>query len=312
MKTFASLLTLLLLAVVTPRSQAQVTLAEEDFEGADFSGYSTLSGAFAVNGADYLARGTNGAPFVFDQPVTGYSGSNFIGLEDIDGAGLIDPHWLELDAIDVTGYENLSVSMLVAAPNSYALRYEIDDFLVVEYSLDGGAYTVIGRFIGVDTAGALMHDTNLDGVGDVAIGAAMQRYTYSLGGAKGSSLKVRVRFSSAGPQEEMAFDDIIVTGTLQASTCGNGVTEGAEVCDDGYTDACGTCNATCTGAGAGSSCGDGALCAETEACDDGYNDACGTCNATCTGAGAGSSCGDGALCAETEACDDGYTDAWGT
>ena len=31
---------------------------------------------------------------------------------------------------------------------------------------------------------------------------------------------------------------------------------------------------------------------ELEACDDGFTDACGTCNADCSGAGTGATCGD--------------------
>ena len=61
--------------------------------------------------------------------------------------------------------------------------------------------------------------------------------------------------------------------------CGNGEVELGEVCDDGYTDACGTCNADCSEEGTGASCGDGETCPETEACDDGFTDSCGTCNA---------------------------------
>ncbi len=93
--------------------------------------------------------------------------------------------------------------------------------------------------------------------------------------------------------------------------CGNGAVEPGEACDDGFADACGSCNADCTGEGAGSTCGDGEECPETEACNDGLADACFACNADCTGAGEGSTCGDGEICAETEACDDGFADACG-
>jgi cysteine-rich repeat protein len=54
-------------------------------------------------------------------------------------------------------------------------------------------------------------------------------------------------------------------------------------------------------------CGDLVVCPDTETCDDGYADACGSCNATCDGPGSGSTCGDGQPCPETEACDDGNT-----
>jgi len=88
--------------------------------------------------------------------------------------------------------------------------------------------------------------------------------------------------------------------------CGDGERcEELEFCDDGFTDACGSCNADCSAAGAGSVCGDGERCEELEVCDDGFTDACGSCNADCSAAGTGSVCGDGQVCEQTEACDDG-------
>ena len=107
-----------------------------------------------------------------------------------------------------------------------------------------------------------------------------------------------------------------------AVACGDGnLNEAAgEVCDDGATDACGECNADCTGPGTEpcegdepepeAVCGNGAV-EDGEVCDDGYTDACGTCNADCSGVGEGAACGDGEVCPQLEACDDGSTDACG-
>ena len=92
----------------------------------------------------------------------------------------------------------------------------------------------------------------------------------------------------------------------QEPSCGNGILEFPEACDDGFQDDCGTCNASCKGAGTQAVCGDGVICPELELCDDGYEDACGTCNATCNGEGTGYDCGDSLLCPEFEACDDGF------
>ena len=88
--------------------------------------------------------------------------------------------------------------------------------------------------------------------------------------------------------------------------CGNGEKEFPESCDDGFQDACGSCNATCNGPGTASVCGDSITCPEFETCDDGYEDSCGTCNSNCTGPGDGSQCGDNSRCPETETCDDGF------
>lgn len=70
--------------------------------------------------------------------------------------------------------------------------------------------------------------------------------------------------------------------SLATGICGNGTVETGETCDDGYTDACGSCNATCDAAGSGSTCGDGVVCTETEECDDGNTADGDGCSAACT------------------------------
>ena len=77
--------------------------------------------------------------------------------------------------------------------------------------------------------------------------------------------------------------------TAPSIVCGDGVIEGAEACDDGFTDECGTCNADCTGPGTCSTCGDGELCPEFEECDDASESH--TCDTDCTFV----LCGDGTL-----------------
>jgi cysteine-rich repeat protein len=69
--------------------------------------------------------------------------------------------------------------------------------------------------------------------------------------------------------------DTDCTGTCDPATskcvaeCGNGVLETPEACDDGNTDACGTCNATCTAAGTGATCPIGTGCESNGDCTSG-------------------------------------------
>lgn len=75
-----------------------------------------------------------------------------------------------------------------------------------------------------------------------------------------------------------------------APYCGDGTIDPGEECDDGpaNTDSTlGACRTTCTV----NHCGDGAI-DSGEACDDGFADACGDCNASCTGVGAAGVCED--------------------
>jgi cysteine-rich repeat protein len=88
-----------------------------------------------------------------------------------------------------------------------------------------------------------------------------------------------------------------------APLCQNEIVEAGEDCDDGNTDPCDGCTATCTFE---FGCGDGSVCG-VEECDDGNTLACDGCSLEC----AIERCGDGVLCGFPpldESCDDGNTD----
>ena len=76
------------------------------------------------------------------------------------------------------------------------------------------------------------------------------------------------------------------------------VNRALEFCDDGYADACGSCNADCTEAGSGAVCGDGDFCRVSSAMT--VYRWCGSCNESCTAIGAGATCGDAEICPELE------------
>jgi cysteine-rich repeat protein len=86
-------------------------------------------------------------------------------------------------------------------------------------------------------------------------------------------------------------------------TCGDGVVDQGERCDDGNTSNTDGCLNTCVPA----SCGDGFTEAGVEACDDGNQSNTDSCTNTCKVA----RCGDGFV-QGTEACDDGATDNGGS
>ncbi|NOY92141.1 MAG: DUF4215 domain-containing protein, partial [Deltaproteobacteria bacterium] len=88
---------------------------------------------------------------------------------------------------------------------------------------------------------------------------------------------------------------------VRVAACGNGVTEGAEVCDDGVNNGSyGFCATDC--ASMGPRCGDGVT-NGPEACDDANAVETDACLSSCVAA----TCGDGFLWAGVESCDDGNT-----
>ena len=84
-------------------------------------------------------------------------------------------------------------------------------------------------------------------------------------------------------------------------TCGDGIINGSEECDEGEANADdGACTTTCTSA----ICGDGLVWAGNEACDDGNDADTDDCTSLCEAA----VCGDGYGWEGVEACDDGNDD----
>lgn len=81
-------------------------------------------------------------------------------------------------------------------------------------------------------------------------------------------------------------------------SCGDGVPDPGEVCDDGNATNGDGCDDNCTATG----CGNGVVTAG-EQCDDGNLAAGDCCGASCQFEAAGSACDDGDLCSNADACD---------
>jgi cysteine-rich repeat protein len=95
-------------------------------------------------------------------------------------------------------------------------------------------------------------------------------------------------------------DSNVATVTITVAdvlTCGDGVVEAKEQCDDGNADDTDACLSNCMTA----TCGDGVTQTGVEACDDGNGVDTDACLSTCAVA----ACGDGVTQAGVEACDDG-------
>jgi len=95
------------------------------------------------------------------------------------------------------------------------------------------------------------------------------------------------------------IEDDTCTSECKATTCGDGLVQGAEECDDGNDVDGDGCTNACTYA----ACGDGILHEGQEECDDGNDDNGDDCLTVCFIA----ECGDGVLHEGVEECDDGNT-----
>jgi hypothetical protein len=228
---------LFLFSFFIPISYSQTIIHTEDFEGADFNGYAIgnadtgtdyASQVFVTSLADRIGRGLVG-DFTFAGIVTG-NNTNIIGGEDIDfttDGGFYNGHsYIELDPVNISGKTNLSIDIDLAFPNTLAGRYEINDFLIVDYRIDGGAYTTALAFYGDNTGSGsptlgLRRDDNLNGALEGSettnINTAMTNFNLNLdaitgGTVSGATIEIRVRFSMPDSHEEFAFDNIILKG----------------------------------------------------------------------------------------------------
>ncbi|MDX8553185.1 T9SS type A sorting domain-containing protein [Tenacibaculum sp. 1B UA] len=254
--------TLLLFFIIfsfVPIALSQTVIYTEDFEGTDFNGYAIgnadtgtdyPSQTFVVSGPDRISRGTVGS-FTFDGSITG-NATNFIGGEDINfttDGGFYNGHsYIELDPIDITSKSNLSIDIDVAFPNTSPTRYEINDFFIVDYKIDGGSYTTVLAFYGdgdtpTPTLG-LRRDDNLNGIlegGETSnVNTAMTTFSLNLDAITGSavsgnSIEIRVRFKMPDSQEEFAFDNIILKGSIGNTTPVIGGTSAGQTVNDNST-----------------------------------------------------------------------------
>jgi gliding motility-associated-like protein len=233
MKNITRVLCLLLFTLFSIHlSYSQSTIYTEDFEGSDLSGYAVGNGdtntdygtqVLGGTSSDYIKRGLVGS-FNFAGTLTG-NATNFIGVEDVNGAGLsFNGHsYIELDAISIASTTGMTIDIDVAFPNTTATRYETTKYLIVDYSIDGGSYSTALAFYGDATSAGMRQDTNLDGVGNgTLVNTAMTTFTADLDAiagspVTGSNIEIRVRFNSPDSQEEIAFDNIVLKGTVAAS-----------------------------------------------------------------------------------------------
>ena len=222
MKKILLLAVALVVAFVT---FGQTVLLTEDFE-TDGEGSRYLSSTFSnCTNNDYFLR-TNVNPYIcstagFGNALTNVQGSYYWVSEDIESVDNPNGTFatLTLNPLNVSSYSNITVSVFLAEGRADGIRWETDDVVEIQTSWDGGSYVTIGRFVGDDEFGGyLREDTNLDGVADAAaptVGLAFTNFTYSVPGG-GTNLSVRMYLGGHDGSEELAFDQIVVSGDAGA------------------------------------------------------------------------------------------------
>ncbi|WP_452229093.1 T9SS type A sorting domain-containing protein [Lacinutrix sp. MEBiC02404] len=209
---------------------SQTLIKHESFEDSDYSGYTTSVLFMDYSGSDYFLRGNNDTtcPTCWTN-ISNYEGSNFLLWEDFDGhIGGDGSITITLDPINISNYLNMELSIGMAAPNATYNRYEAEDFIMVEYQVDGGTWTRAHYASGgpetASEAGRFRYDDNRDGfynAFETVIETEMVYFNANLNSISGSSIagtSMNIRVTTlSGVQEEMAIDNIRLTGTFTLS-----------------------------------------------------------------------------------------------
>ncbi|TWU08400.1 hypothetical protein [Stieleria varia] len=208
-------------------------LLAESFESAAAAGDSGLVSAptaFYDGSSDFWTRTDGANPAIETANDTagapsynGQDGSFYWAGEDLDdnGGDGLDTKTLEIQNINISGHNNLQFTGLFAADGQNgapeAPTYDFGEGLIVQYSIDGGAFIDGVAFrSSAPTSGdfnfSLLQDTDFDGIGDgTELVPAFTSFGFAIP-AIGTSLTLRITADIDASSEELAFDNLRITG----------------------------------------------------------------------------------------------------
>lgn len=194
----------------------------EDFEDATV-GYTTSDAEYSDGAADYFGRigGTGGLTVGGTVVINGIQGSGYFGGQDLDaalpaGTGGNATMTVTFGGISISGYTSLIFSGLFAEDDDGTNQdWDQPDGFLIEYQIDGGGYANLLAFEDQNgTNTEPLRDTNFDGVGDgTALTDTLTLYQVNIAGT-GSSLDIRMTMSFDSGDEDIAFDNIRIDGTV--------------------------------------------------------------------------------------------------
>src|SRR6218665_3943186 len=250
---------LLLTFILFSNLDAQTQFWSDNFEdaGAPSSGTRTPSVSFFCPTSPppataYFNRVATSDIAMQAGPYTAFQGSKFWAGEDIDqgptcvNSSISSAQNVTWTGINISGKTGLSFRGLFAAQGNIGGTWESlafganQDYIILEYRIDGGAYTKALGFYATASSGAtntLALDANNDLVGEgTSLAYAFQEFTFSIP-STGTILDLRVSFSSNNSgSEEMAVDNFRL---FEAPACSNPTINippsNASVCHNGNT-----------------------------------------------------------------------------
>ena len=216
-KFYAIILSLLSLTVYS-----QSVIYSYSFEDNGANDYTTSIPEFSDGSYDFFTSSSNNT-IGSNYGVTGQDGDHYFAAQDTNNTsagGSSDPLTLTF-TIDISGYSNLGLKILVAEDDNGDPKWDSDDSVHIDYTIDGGTSTSL---IWIEseaengTNAETRIDTDFDGVGDgAAITEAFMELQQSITGT-GSTLVLTITYSNLHyGSEDLAIDNIRIFEGFSAS-----------------------------------------------------------------------------------------------
>ena len=222
---------------------APAQIFTEDFESG--SGGYTTSTVECNTVSDYFALTNVGG---ISATLTG-NATNFFAAQDIDGCAGSSLQTITWSGINISGCSGLSFSIDLAEDDDGSNQdWDDSDFFHVDYSIDAGPSQPL---IWVENDGSAFNsapyiDTDYNGTGDgTEITDTWSTFTQGIAGT-GTSLTITITINLDSGDEDIAFDNLVVTGTSCGGCPGLAAEPTVEVTDNGPVAGCtsGTINWT--------------------------------------------------------------------
>lgn len=209
-------LLLAILANVLTLNSASATqiIMLEDFEDATVN-YSTSIPEFNDGDSDFFTR-TDGTNIPNAVSYSNIQGSYFAAMDIDNNNNNSSQQTMTFASIDITNFTDLQFSAQFAEDDDGAKEdWDSTDFFSAEYRIDGGAYQNLLAFEndGSQSNSAPFLDTNFDGTGNsTELTDTFTSFSAAIAGT-GAALDLRFTFRFNAGDEDIALDNVLVSGT---------------------------------------------------------------------------------------------------
>ena len=212
---------IILLSLLSLTVYSQSVIYSYSFEDDGVNDYTTSIPEFSDGLYDFFTSTYNNT--MSNYGVTGQDGDHYFAAQDTDEAvdgGSSAPLTLTF-TIDVSGYSNLGLKILVAEDDHGDPKWDSDDSVHIDYTIDGGASTPL-IWIESEVASGSNAETRIDsdfhGLGDgAALTEAFMELQQSITGT-GSTLVLTITYSNLHyGSEDLAIDNIRIIEGFSAS-----------------------------------------------------------------------------------------------